>query len=90
MDVAQIFAISREGLTVGSLELQADGPGVVGDVLFGDPTAGSYAAALQLQTQTFTEGIFSQVVNTQDFFTGLALYNPQDQLDSEPHPHLWR
>ena len=61
---------------VGSLRVEADGLGVTGDVIFGDPAAFQFAAALPLQTETFTEAAFSQVANVPGFFTGLALFNP--------------
>ena len=61
----------------GSLDVAADGPGIVGDVLFGDPE-GHFAAALPLQTRLFSRAAFSQVASGQGLFTGLALYNPGD------------
>jgi len=62
-----------------SLRAEVDGPGVIGDVIFGDPTSFEFAAALPLQSETFREAIFSQVANVPGFFTGLALFNPGDQ-----------
>ena len=61
----------------GSLAVTADGPGVVGDILFGDPE-GRFAAALPLQTRPFSRAAFSQVASGQGLFTGLALFNPGD------------
>ncbi len=61
---------------VGSLKVAADGPGVAGDVVFGDADDLEYAAALALQSQTFTKAVFSQVANVPGFFTGLAFFNP--------------
>lgn len=63
-------------LTVGSVRIETDGPGLIGDVVFEDPTGFRYAAAMPLQNRRFTRAIFSQVASAQDFFTGLALYNP--------------
>jgi hypothetical protein len=60
----------------GSLHASADGDGVIGDVIFGDPAGLRYAAALSLQTQGFTQAVFSQVVNTSAMYTGVALFNP--------------
>jgi hypothetical protein len=73
-DAAQIFG----GISplVGSLQVTADGPGVVGDVVFGDPSGLLYAAGLSLQSRGFTRAVFSQVANGAGYFTGLALYNP--------------
>ena len=61
---------------VGSLKVESDGPGVIGDVIFGDPLAFEFAAALPLQSQAFRHAVFSQVANITDFFTGLAFFNP--------------
>ncbi|MFQ5741374.1 MAG: hypothetical protein ACE5JX_20445 [Acidobacteriota bacterium] len=68
--------------TAGSIVVEATGPGIIGDVVFGDPDRGRYAAALPLQTRLFTRAIFPQVANSDNpnpalaTFTGLALYNP--------------
>jgi hypothetical protein len=61
---------------VGSLRVEANGAGVIGDVIFGDPASFRYAAALPLQSEKFTRAVFSQVANVAPFFTGLAIYNP--------------
>ncbi|UCF36644.1 MAG: penicillin acylase family protein, partial [Acidobacteriota bacterium] len=61
---------------VGSLEIRIDGPGVIGDVLFGDPDTLKFGAALPLQSQPFQEAIFGHVANLGQFFTGVALFNP--------------
>ncbi|HSR51535.1 MAG TPA: sialidase family protein [Acidobacteriota bacterium] len=63
---------------IASLLIDADGPDVLGDVLFGDADHLSFAAALPLQSQTWTEAAFSQVANVPGFFTGLAFFNPGD------------
>ncbi len=60
----------------GSLQISTSGEGIIGDVIFGDPDDLTFAAALPLQTTTFRRAVFSQVANTDDFFTGLALLNP--------------
>ena len=66
-------------LFVGSLRVAADGPGVLGDVVFGDPAGFTNAAALPLQSKPFLEAVFSQVANIPGFFTGLALYVPGEE-----------
>lgn len=75
-DVSQLFGLPAGTAAVGSLRVEANGGGIIGDVIFGDPTSFNYAAALPLQTQPFTQAVFSQVVNLPPLFTGLALYNP--------------
>src|SRR5690606_35122154 len=64
------------GLSIGSLRVEADGPGVIGDVLFGAPSTLDYAAAALLQAETFQEAVFSHVARSSEIFTGLALFNP--------------
>ncbi|MEE2839595.1 MAG: hypothetical protein VYC91_03610 [Acidobacteriota bacterium] len=79
-------------LRTGSIRVDADGSGVIGDVIFGDPgdpdmgipNEVDFAAGLPLQTTLFEKAIFSQVANgatnpkdaSTDTFTGIALYNP--------------
>ncbi len=66
----------------GSLKVESSGPGIIGDIVFGDPVDIHYAAALPLQTRLLRRAIFSQVANqiastaAASTFTGLALYNP--------------
>ncbi len=74
VDAGTLFGEGAE--FVGSLEVNADGDGVVGDVIFGDATDFRFAAALPLQSEAFTDAVFSQVANVPGFFTGLALFYP--------------
>ena len=60
----------------GSLRVDFNGPGVVGDVIFGDSSNLDFAASLPLQAETFREAVFSQLANGMGFFTGVALFNP--------------
>lgn len=85
LNVDSLFGLGPGGSEVitGSIKVAADGPGIVGDVVFGEPVHGRYAAALPLQTERFREAVFSHVSNGIDnrrpwlsSFTGLALYNP--------------
>ena len=66
---------------VGSLQVEADGPGVIGEVIFGDPAGFQFAAALPLQARSFLEAVFSQVANVPGFFTGLAFFAPEEDAD---------
>jgi hypothetical protein len=64
------------GVVVGSLEVQADGPGVAGCVIFGDLPNLTTATALPLQSDPFfREAVFSQLANGAGYYTGLAFYN---------------
>ena len=66
----------NQGTTVvGSMRVQVNGGGMVGDVIFGDPVDLEYAAALPLQKTPFTEAVFNQVANIPGFFTGMAFFN---------------
>ncbi len=64
-----------EASVEGSLRIEADGDGIIGDVIFGDPGNLNYAAALPLQTVPFRRAVFSQAAVTNDLFTGLAFFN---------------
>ena len=86
-DASELFGLvgpaetdaAGSALFIGSLKVVADGPGVLGDVVFGDPAGFTNAAALPLQSEPFLEAVFSQVANIPGFFTGLALYVPGDE-----------
>ena len=68
----------------GSLIVEADGDGIVGDVLFGDPDKFAYAASVPLQTETFKEALFNQVANVFGIFTGLAFFYPGPDAEASP------
>ncbi len=63
------------GFLVGSLIVRADGPGVIGSIVFGDPDGARFGAALPLQGTPFRKAVFGHVANLGEFFTGLALFN---------------
>ncbi len=69
---------------VGSLVVEADGDGVVGDVIFGDSADFAFGASLPLQTEAFTEALFNQVANVSGFFTGLAFFYPEQSQGASP------
>ncbi len=65
----------------GSVVVTADGQGIVGDVVFGDPVAEKFVAALPLDGTPVTDFVLSQVAQgsgggPKPYFTGVALYNP--------------
>jgi len=72
---------SDRNLVVGSIVVEVEGGGVIGDVIFGDPGDNAtgtpeiinYAAALPLQETLFTEALFIQVAN--------GSLNPEDPDD---------
>ncbi len=68
-------------LTEGSLVVTADGPGMIGDVTFGDPVAGKFLASLPLEGNPVSNFVLSQVAQgsgggPKPYFTGIAFYNP--------------
>jgi hypothetical protein len=74
-------AVSTRTLTEGSIVVKSDGPGVIGDSLFGDVISEGFLAALPLETEGAPELVFPQVVQGSSdggrpYFTGVALYNP--------------
>ncbi len=87
MDVGEAFDLGPfdvDPAVDGSLRVEADGPGVIGDIVFGDPHRLRYGAALPLQTQRVKKAVFSQVANRRggsnadNTFTGVAFYHPGD------------
>jgi len=65
----------------GSLVITAGGPGVVGDVTFGDATAQRFAASLPLDGAPLADLVFAHVAEgraggARSYFTGAAFYNP--------------
>ncbi len=76
-DVKDLFGTLT--LPTGSIRVEASGPEIIGDVVFGDAFFLRQAAAMPLQAQKFTRAIFSHVANTSNFYTGIALYNPGSQ-----------
>ena len=79
-DVRQIFGFSPDRSIVGSLIVESSISGVVGDVSFGDPSAGNrFRSSLPLDTAPSRFAAFAHVANTGGFFTGSAIFNPNNQ-----------
>ncbi len=81
-DLSQLLSLGAQATAIGSLIVSADGQGVLGDVIFGDPARMNFAASLPLQTQKFSQAVFNHVANASGYFTGLALLNPNQQSTS--------
>lgn len=75
---SQLFTLPEESMTVGSLEVETDGGGLIGDVIFADGDNLNYALAMPMQTRLFKEAVFNHVANLPVIFTGIALFNPGD------------
>jgi len=74
-------AATASSLVEGSLVITASGPGVIGDVTFGDALAQRFLASLPLDTTPVSTLVFSQVAQgvaggPKPYFTGMAFYNP--------------
>ena len=88
-DDNQIFPLGSSvgGLIVGSIEVQVDGPAILGDVVFGDPNRINFSATIPLQQTLYTKTVFSQVTNrpvdqldlAADMFSEIAVFNPNDE-----------
>jgi len=78
----ELFSLPSGSLSVGSLLVSADGNGIVGDVVFGKPNDLKFTAALPLQTRKSAVMVFSQVADTDEFYTGLAFFNPNAESTS--------
>ncbi len=78
-DADTLFAFPRGRTVTGSLRVEADGPGLLGNLLFGDPRTLDFASAVNLEGETFQDAVFSHVADVPGFFTGLALYNASEE-----------
>jgi hypothetical protein len=75
-DLASMLAVTPSASPVsGSLTLEMETPGVFGDVVFGDASTRRFAAAVPLERNPGTDGIFNQVASGAGYFTGVALQN---------------
>ena len=87
-NASEIFGFESQpgSILVGSVGVESTHPGLIGDVIFGDPVGGEYAAALTLQTEPLRRAVFSHVANGErrpgdrlpPIFTGIAVFNPGD------------
>ncbi len=72
----QIFEFAGSEPISGSLEIRADASGIVGNIIFGDPASLQFAASLPLQGEPLRRLAFDYLASTDEFFTGLAIFNP--------------
>ena len=76
-DLGTLFDLPGEGvITTGSLVVETDGSGVIGDIIFADGDTLGYAMSLQLQERLFKEAVFNHIANLPTVFTGFAFFNP--------------
>jgi hypothetical protein len=70
-----------DNIVGGSLVITTDGPGVIGDLTFGDPVNFKFIASLPLDGNPASKLVLSQVAEgsvggEKPYFTGIAMYNP--------------
>ena len=76
-DLGTVFSLAGEGgVTTGSLVIEADGNGIIGDIIFANGDTLEYAMSLPLQDRLFTEAVFNHISNLPTVFTGFAFFNP--------------
>ncbi len=75
-DLGTIFGLDDQGVTTGSLVVESDGPGIIGDIIFAEGDTLEYAMSLPLQDQLFKEAVFNHIANLPTVFTGFAFFNP--------------
>lgn len=73
-----LFAFEGDS-AIGSLIVEANAGGVVGDVIFTPFEGIEYAAAMPLQTRPVTEAVFNHIANSDEIYTGLAFFNPTEE-----------
>ena len=79
-DLGTLFGLPSEGvITTGSLVVDADGNGIIGDIIFAEGDTLGYALALPLQDRLFEEAVFNHISNLPTVFTGFAFFNPGEE-----------
>jgi hypothetical protein len=80
------LASPRTGAPIveGTLIIRADGPGIAGDVTFGEATRGQFTATLPLDGMPSSDQIFAHVAEGtagagNPYFTGMAAFNPNEK-----------
>jgi Leucine-rich repeat (LRR) protein len=71
----ELFAFQGDS-AVGSLVIDVNIGGVIGDVIFTPFEGIEYAAAMPLQTLPVMEAVFNHIANSNEIYTGLAFFNP--------------
>ena len=82
-DLGSLFGLEGDGIvTTGSLAVEADGNGIIGDIIFAEGDTMEYAMSLPLQDRLFTEAVFNHIANLPTVFTGFAFFNPGEETAS--------
>jgi hypothetical protein len=77
IDDPDFFLNSGDELRQGYVVVSSDGVRLTGSVVFGNPTA-TFSAALPLVSRLRGNMVFGQVASNETFFTGLAIFNPDE------------
>ncbi len=82
-DLGTVFNLEGDGITTtGSLVVETDGNGIIGDIIFAEGDTLRYAISLPLQDRLFTEAVFNHISNLPTVFTGFAFFNPGNETAS--------
>lgn len=76
VDDPNFFLDAGSVLRQGYVVITSDGVKLAGDVLFGNPGSTPFAAALPLVSTAQSEMVFGQVASNDTFYTGVAVFNP--------------
>jgi leucine-rich repeat protein SHOC2 len=75
LDLASLFNLLEDTLTVGSLDTTSNAGNVIGDIVVYGPNA-AYASSLPLEARLARDAVFAHAASDATIFTGLAIYNP--------------
>jgi hypothetical protein len=78
IDDPDFFVDSGDTLRQGYVVVSSDGPKLTGAVVFGNPGSNPFSAALPLVSGLQSRMVFGQVASNETFFTGLSIFNPED------------
>ncbi len=71
-----LFVNPTNILTEGYLEIASDGVRLAGSLVFGEAEGDAFSTALPLASRLERDAVFSHVASNGEYFTGLALLNP--------------
>ncbi|MCK5794841.1 MAG: fibronectin type III domain-containing protein, partial [Anaerolineales bacterium] len=78
-NLGTLFGLDGPGIDTGSLVVETDGSGIIGDIVFANGDTLEYAMSLSLQDKLFEEAVFNHISNLSTVFTGFAFYNPGEE-----------
>ncbi len=88
-DLQEILGLDQLQATLqGTLQIEVDRPGLIGDVILGDRRGLCYATALALQGPGIESALFTHLVNTPEIYTALALFNASPET-AQVHLHAF-